>query len=485
MTATSRDSPRRADPRRTLKQAGVLVGLALVPRLILALVFLRTPIGLDDMHQYDMLGRSLASGHGYRWYGRQDVQLLRPLLEGVYNLDLPQDIPEQGFQTAFRPPGYPLFLALVYRLAGISGRLPAVRLVQAILGTLTPLMLFLIGQRLGLRSRASFIAGMLVALYPFFWFLPAGLATENLFIPLWLLSLLLLLDHSKSGRPGLAVLTGLVLGAATLTRGVMAAFVPIAAWWLFRTAARPRWALLAFSAAYFLVTAPWAVRNTIVLGRPAFVDGSLSYNLFLGYHPGGDGGFDMKQAVIPLQFLDDSQRDRWTKEQALGFIAQDPLQVPARFVHRWGYFWGFEDRELIYFYSNGFFGPLPEPALILAYTLLVLPFPIVLLSAVVGVTRVPEHRPWMLSAMAALSLPYLLIMATARFHLPLVPLLAVYAASAWTRSEGASRTSRSAVALAAAFAATVIMAWGIDLASTWPTLQQVVGPGGHRLGLDY
>lgn len=485
MTATWHrevDSPGHS---RSIRLAALLFGLALIPRVILALVFLDTPIGLDDMHQYDMLGRSLAAGHGYRWYGRQDVELLRPLLEGVYGLDLPDQIPEHGFETAFRPPGYPFFLSLIYRAAGFDARLPAARLAQAALGATLPVLSYLVARRLGLRARTALVGGLAVAFYPFLWFLPAGLATENLFLPLSMLAILILLEHSHDGRARLALLAGLTLGAAALTRGVMLAATPIAAWWLYRRSNRPRVGLLVFAGMFLLVTGPWAVRNSIVLGRPAFADGSLSYNLFVGYHPQGDGGFDIEQAVLPLQYLDDAPRDRWTMEQAVSFITNDPLQIPTRITQRWVYFWGFEDRELIYFYSNGFFGPLPEPLLILAYAFLVLPFPVVLLSAAFGITRVPAERPWIMAMMASLSVPYLLIMATARFHLPLVPLLGMYAAATWTRNRPAVRPSRPALVLAALFAASVVIAWGFDLSTSWPTLQQVAAPGGHLLGLDY
>ena len=35
-------------------------------------------IGLDDMFQYDMLARSLSTGHGFRWYAQDDLKLIAP-----------------------------------------------------------------------------------------------------------------------------------------------------------------------------------------------------------------------------------------------------------------------------------------------------------------------------------------------------------------------------------------------------------------------
>jgi hypothetical protein len=51
-------APIRLDHRAALS----LLALGLLPRLLLVLAFLRAPIGLDDMHQYDMLARPLPAG---------------------------------------------------------------------------------------------------------------------------------------------------------------------------------------------------------------------------------------------------------------------------------------------------------------------------------------------------------------------------------------------------------------------------------------
>jgi len=50
---------------------------SLITHLIVVFAFLRMPIALDDMFQYDMLARSLRSGNGYRWYAKDDVEIGR------------------------------------------------------------------------------------------------------------------------------------------------------------------------------------------------------------------------------------------------------------------------------------------------------------------------------------------------------------------------------------------------------------------------
>jgi 4-amino-4-deoxy-L-arabinose transferase-like glycosyltransferase len=475
--------------RRTL--FGIFL-LALVPRLALAGVYVRAPIGLDDMYQYDMLARSIASGNGYRWYQRQDVAFLQPYLRRFYDIQLaPSAIPEDGYLTTFRAPGYPFFLAGLYLLVGGSWRIAAARLIQALLtATLAPLTTLLAAEA-GLRRRASLVSGSAVAVYPILWMYPLGLGSENLFMPLLLGAVVLMLAAARLRSRARLVASGLVLGAAILTRPALALFLPPAALWIWRRVGlRP--AVLTIVAALTVLT-PWAIRNSLVLGRPAFVENSLGYNLFVGYHPEGDGGFVNEIGVIPTRFLDDAERDRWTMQQALGFIRADPGRVPELMARRLVYFWGLEDRELLYFYANDFFGPIPAPGLVGAYLVLISPLIIIGLSAPWGMAlgRPDPARSLIMALIAATMLAYVPILSEPRFHLPLIPFLAAYAAEVWSTPHpwreirDALRARRPGAWIAAAACAALIAIWIIDFTAGLPRLAAILAPGGNRLWLNY
>jgi 4-amino-4-deoxy-L-arabinose transferase-like glycosyltransferase len=447
------------------------------------------------MHQYDMLARSLATGQGYRWYGRDDVALLRPYLERYYGLTIPTaEVPEEGLLTTFRAPGYPFFLAGLYALFGLDQRLAVARLAQSLLGAALAPLTALLALRLGTTPRSARLAGGFVAVYPILWLYPIGLASENTFLPLLLLGFLGTLAAARTARPWDALAAGFALGAATLTRGALALFLPFAALWLWRGAARAGFrqaALLTLAASATLV--PWMIRNSRILGRPAFVENSAGYNLFVGYHPEGNGNFDVRVSVIPLRILDDGERDRWTMGQALGFIRSDPGRalglIPGRLVH----FFGLEDRELIYFYSNDYFGPIDQPWLGLAYLALVLPFVAVALAAPFGLAWATDRRgrALILGLTGALLLAYIPILAEPRFHLPLVPALGAYAASAFTTPGPAGRVLSSlrrrekGTWIALLLVLVLLALWAVDIASDWPRLSAVFAPGGNRLRLDY
>ena len=93
--------------------------VALILRLIPVIAARSLGIGLDDMFQYDMLARSLAQGHGFRWYAESDLNQLASFVD--FDLSTAREYdPSLGVATSFRAPLYPAFLAIVYFFNGID-----------------------------------------------------------------------------------------------------------------------------------------------------------------------------------------------------------------------------------------------------------------------------------------------------------------------------------------------------------------------------
>ena len=90
------------------------------------------------------------------WYdGKEYMRLAQGLLDhGSY-------LAADGSATAYWPPGYPLFLAM------LGGKLLAVRLAQALLGALTVLLAYGIAREMLDRRAALFAAGV-TAVYPLY-----------------------------------------------------------------------------------------------------------------------------------------------------------------------------------------------------------------------------------------------------------------------------------------------------------------------------
>ncbi len=365
---------------------------------------------------------------------------------------------------------------------------------------MAPLVFFL-AVWLSLRRKAAFLAGVGVGLYPLLLLYPIALASENLFVPLVLCAFIALIKAARSSSLWASNLAGILLGLAMLTRSVFALFALLAAVWLGKNAVRGwRSGLVAFVSA-FGICIPWAVRNSLIMGRLAFLESSLGYQAYIGYHPNGTGSFVSKIAIQPLTILDDTARDAYTTRAAIGFIRANPGEAAFRVVRRAVYFFMVEDRELTYFYTNNFFGPLSQPWLTILYLILILPWVAVCLGAPLGIWA---HRRRPEAGLAILlvfgyTLPHLLIIAEPRFHLALVPILIPFSVRGWMelscgiawlkKGSWQGRPFHLGKAMSFLGLALVILGliglWTWGFSQNWHQLMMVLGPGGNLLRQTY
>jgi 4-amino-4-deoxy-L-arabinose transferase-like glycosyltransferase len=245
--------PRASRPRhvpRTVWAVGLLLALTLVVRLGYVAL---TPgyRAIDDAHNYDVHARSIAAGHGFARIGSGP-----------------------SGETAFRPPGYPYFLAGVYAVTGVvqaqdSRRYVAGRVANALVGTVIVALIGVLCAQLFDR-RVALAAMALGAVYLPLILVGGSLMSEPLFAALVLGALAAALRHRRSAHRHLwALLAGALGGLAILTRANAAiVLVPLAvAVW----DARPRWSWRALAPPAALVAvalatvAPWTIRNAVVL----------------------------------------------------------------------------------------------------------------------------------------------------------------------------------------------------------------------------
>ena len=463
--------------------------LALALRLLVVFAGRSLPIGLDDMFQYDMLARSLAAGDGYRWYAQEDLSLIKRFFPVEFVVE--EEDP-RGILTSFRAPGYSFFLSLMYRISGLEHRVLAARLSQAFLGAfLVPLTYALAGSLFPRREKIKYFSAWAVALYPFLLILPLGLASENLFIPLLIASAAALLRAGESHRTQDYVLAGALLGMTSLTRSVVSAFIPFAVLWAWLWAKDKKGAWL-IPLCVLLFTAPWSLRNSLLHGRFVYVESNLGYNLHMGYHPDGTGTFKYGVSLELLPYLDDAVREQIGMEMALGFIGDDPGRLPSLVVQKAGHFFSLERREITYFYGNDFFGFIPFPWLLVLFLVFVLPFAVLASLAGVGLAFLEWKPPQVLAGfiVAAYLFPHLVIMSAARFHLALVPVIAVWAGFAWhSRGEIAAQArspqARLRVILALLVLGLLWFNWGLELSRDAELLARLFGPYGNHLRISY
>lgn len=198
--------------------------------------------------------------------------------------------PLNGFPTAQWPPGYPFFLAGIYRLFGPT--LYGARLANMLLSAGTAALVYLLALRLFDR-RSALLAALLAAVFPGQVFFVSVLYSEILFTFMFVLALLLIVvspGRAASRRAWWLVCLGVLAGAAALVRGQGLFLLPMAfAAWLLLGVPRARafrWTI-AVTGLALAVILPWTVRNYLVLGSPVFITSSLGGNLYTGHNDAG------------------------------------------------------------------------------------------------------------------------------------------------------------------------------------------------------
>jgi len=476
--------------------------VALVFRLI-PIIFARgLGIGLDDMFQYDMLARSLVGGHGFRWYAQADLNQLASFVN--FDLTSVTDYdPVLGIPTSFRAPLYPTFLAIVYAFSGTSfSRFFAARIAHAVfLGAPLAPLTYLVAQRLfphtslgeEKREKAAGISAWVVACYPMLLVYPLGLGTENPFFVLLLACILFLLLSIEKPTTLNFLLSGLFLGFTALTRSVILPFAGLAVLWAWFFLKQKRGAVL-IVLALTLTVAPWIIRNSLLHHKLTGIETSMGYNLYLGYHPQGNGSFVFGPSLDLLTILDDAERDKVGIHQAIEFIKSQPERFIPLAVNRLGYFFGLEKRVLMYFYSNDIIGYVPLPLLLTISAILLLPFILISTSGALGLLLLrwkPEHILLVLLFISYI-LPHVLILSEDRFHLALVPYIAILAAQFWTGglSGFSVRWQETGdgkiIVLFAIFCVTLLLInWGFELMRDWDKIAQLLGPNGNQSYFPY
>jgi tetratricopeptide (TPR) repeat protein len=265
--------------------SALIFGVALVIRLTHVWLLSRSPfftVLLGDARGYDEWAVRIAAGE---WIGK-DVFYQAPL--------------------------YPYFLAVLYRLFGHS--FVAVRVVQSLIGAGSCALLGLAANRFFSR-RVGLIAGIALAIYApaiFFDALIQKSVLDLFFLTLALSLIARLVDEPQ--HVGLWLGLGVSMGGLSLTRENALVFVAVILWWalwaprlttaaapltqrLLRQAARaPRGkatfrAVSAFVAGLAIVLLPVAIRNFAVGGGFYLTTSQFGPNFYIGNNPRADGTY--------------------------------------------------------------------------------------------------------------------------------------------------------------------------------------------------
>jgi 4-amino-4-deoxy-L-arabinose transferase-like glycosyltransferase len=355
-----------------------------------------------------------------------------------------------GTPISLRPPLYPTVIAGVYWVFGLENY-QAARLLQAVLSLLTVVVLYRLASEVCSRRVALWLAGLCC-------FYPSMLGFNNLLLTETLFTFLLsaacyavVLFYKREAMFYLGA-AGCLLGLAALTRSVVWLSPPCLAVFLLLTWKAPwRRRLLATAvlvASATVTLAPWAIRNTRLERTFVVVDTMGGRNFMMGNYEftplyrswdaislTGERAWDrvLFAAHPPATGITQGEVDKLAFRHGLAFVRENPWLTLHRDLIKFFDFWGLE-RELVAGAGQGYFGQLPKPALLLLTLLIFGSYAVVMILSVFGMVLTPladRRVHWfLLLVVAYVCGMHTLVFAHSRYHLPIMPLVLVFAASA-------------------------------------------------------
>jgi len=313
---------------------------ALLPRLILAIYSTQIPSN-DDLG-YDERAMHILDGKGFG---------------------------QQGRLISYKEPFYSFFLAGIYSVFGHN--YAAARIMQAFLGALVCVIIFLISARL-FNPKIAFISGLISAFNPGFVKSAEYLLTENLYTFLLVLAVYFLVRQAQEGGIKNLVILGLILGVTALTRAVIFFFPLFIALFMGKHLIPGNYsnkkcaaAIILFIFCFILPISPWTIRNWKVHHRFVPIVSRTGAGLYTSYLPpkGKLFGFDADDENTRQARLIESEveRDAFLKRKALDYIIKNPRAVLKLELLKIAYFWSVFDWEIVgygvYNFMYGFILP--------------------------------------------------------------------------------------------------------------------------------
>lgn len=383
----------------------------------------------------------------------------------------------QSTESFYQAPLYPYFLACVYK--AIGGDLGWLRVVQAILGSAGCVATGLAGALFISRS-AGMIAGVLMAVYPPAIYCDGVVQKETLALALTAALLLVIGEALRRDVWRKWLATGVLIGLLSLTRENALSLAPIVILWTMlragATLGRRIMAAAAISVGCIVTLLPVAWHNVRTAGTVSLTTFQTGPNFYMGNHEGADGRysplipgretfeFERVDAIAAAehalgQSLSPREVSDYWLHQAYDYIRNNPAAWLRLMWTKWQLTWNryeIPDTESYYIYRGA------SPLLSLLGR--VWHFGVLCPVAVAGVVLTIRRRRE-LAVLYAMPLVFAASVAAfyvfARYRVPLVPMLAIFAGGAVTEAVDAVAARRwKTICMASAVA--VIAAWWVN-----------------------
>ena len=344
-----------------------------------------------------------------------------------------------GETVFFRAPFYPYLLGAFSAVFGHNVLVP--RLAQALLGTVSVIFIFLLGRRL-FGIHAAVLSAFLAATYPVLIFFEGMLLFETV-LTVFLLATVFSSEHSF-GRNTIRswLITGLLIGLVCITRPVFLALIPLFVLYAYRRSMRHQPGafrlISALLSGMLIVIAPITLRNFLVSGDFVLIASQGGINFYVGNNPEADGytsrlpklggtSWEYRDQVRHVQQSighppTPSEESRFWYARGLDFVTGQPAQALMLYMKKLYLFWNRTEIPNNRDYSTFVQYSSVLQALPSGFWLV---GPLGLAGMVFALQR--RRAVWIAGLVITYSMAIALFFICARFRIPVVPLLCLFA----------------------------------------------------------
>jgi hypothetical protein len=333
-----------------------------------------------------------------------------------------------------RPPLYPLFLGAMIRVFG-TGFTPILVVQSLVRGSLVAQVIYM-GRKYA-SAATGILAGGLLAIYPLLIWNYTRFLNEVLYLPLFLFSFYMVERSVRTERPADAFTAGIASGLASLVRATsfFLTFV-IAIWFVVRRSKSGRFSRRNLASALLLVVAlliavsPWTIRNAVVHKAFMPMGNEAAYNLWFIV-----SGVTLSEATDQwLSWGTQVERQKEALRRWRDYVVKNPTFHIKRLINRLPRIFDPEEQRPargialithgVGSRRHGVLGPIVDvltPAVFL----------VLMVGGLIGLAALkdaPHRRGLTLLTVLYFILLYAPTIMKSRYFLPVVCLLAIYAA---------------------------------------------------------
>jgi len=339
---------------------------------------------------------------------------------------------------AVRAPFFPIFTAGLLAAAG-EALLP-LHVVGALLGMLNVLLVYLLTQKFWVNRSAALTAALGAAVYPGLVIYSTLLQSETVYMTFVLGVFLAVIAYGEKPTAVRALLVGLLCGLAALTRVVFFGFIPVVILTaVFQRPLASRRRVVAAATillAAALTIAPWTIRNMRTLGEYVTICSGGGSSLLTGNNPYATGtyrvteGYDEwfvreseARGVVPDRRMTETERSSMSARIAVDYMLSNPGPTLAGWMHKAYIFWVY---PITHTDSDS---RIQAVAVGADFAVLLLAW-----AGVLAMWFLRKRLAILYAALLFFSMVQVLLHSEARFRLPLVPFLIMFAAWGWSPS---------------------------------------------------